>query len=864
MAAALVLGVPVAAAQTYERSLLVPPIAGAARGIAPHGINGLDFGPDGALYAASLVGPGIYRIDLARGTLTEVVGAPLGEADDVAVAPDGTLAWTALLSGEVRVRRRDGRVETLASGLPLVNPVHFDAQGRLFAGQIGQPDTLFELDPAGIRPLRPIARGLGGINAFTDDGQGALLVPLAEKGALARIDVASGALSVLATGLAQPVAVKRDSRGRLVTIDWQAGAVIRIDPSTGATRTLATVTPPLDNLAIGPDDTIYVSRPSDNGIVAIDPGSGAQRSVVQGQFAAPGGLAFTRQGGRATLLVADAMGWREVDVATGVVTLRPFDLVANGSSTIAATARHVVLGYVRRASVTVLDRASGRVLRTFAGFREPMGVVALEDGTIFVVDHASGELVQLVATGDVRRIVAAGLAGPVGLARDAQGRLLVAEAAAGRLLRIDPADGAREVLARGLAQPEGIAVLPDGAIAVAEVGARRLSRVAARGGRPRVIARGLPLGQMFTRTPAPVFMPTGVAAGDDGTIFVTADRDNSLLAFRPRRAPAGAPPPPGMAWIPGGEFTMGAAAPAGMDAAAVGMHATADSRPLHRVAVDAFWMDRTEVTNAEFARFVAATGHRTVAEIAPTRAEFPTAPPQMLVAGSMVFTPPATPVPLDDPLRWWGWVRQANWRAPSGPGSSLEGRDAHPVVHVAFADAEAFCRAAGKRLPTEAEWEFAARGGLDGKVYPWGDEFRPQGRWMANSHQGRFPDRDSGADGHAEVAPVAQFPPNGYGLYDVAGNVWEWVSDWYRPDHYAQLAAAGGVARNPTGPGDSWDPDEPGVPKRVQRGGSFLCTDQYCSRYQVGTRGKGEVDSSTDHLGFRCAKDATPPPGPPR
>jgi formylglycine-generating enzyme len=323
-------------------------------------------------------------------------------------------------------------------------------------------------------------------------------------------------------------------------------------------------------------------------------------------------------------------------------------------------------------------------------------------------------------------------------------------------------------------------------------------------------------------------------------------------------SPAASPgaAPAGMAWIPGGEFAMGAAEPTGMDHNDVGMHATTDSRPVHRVAVDAFWMDRTEVTNAGFARFVAATGYVTVAEIAPTRAEFPTAPPEMLVAGSGMFAPPPAPAPLDNPLRWWTWVPQASWRAPAGPGSSLEGRDRHPVVHVAFADAEAYCRWAGKRLPTEAEWEFAARGGLDGKVYPWGDEFRPAGRWMANSHQGHFPDHDSGADGYAQVAPVAQFPANGYGLHDVAGNVWEWVSDWYRPDYYARLAEAGGIARNPQGPEDSWDPDEPGQRKRAHRGGSFLCTDQYCSRYMVGTRGKGEVNSSTNHLGFRCAKDA--------
>jgi formylglycine-generating enzyme required for sulfatase activity len=175
-------------------------------------------------------------------------------------------------------------------------------------------------------------------------------------------------------------------------------------------------------------------------------------------------------------------------------------------------------------------------------------------------------------------------------------------------------------------------------------------------------------------------------------------------------------------------------------------------------------------------------------------------------------------------------------------------------VHIAYADALAYAQWAGKRLPTEAEWEFAARGGLTGQLFPWGNEFRQGDAWMANSHQGHFPDHDSGADHFIGIAPVAQFPANGYGLYDVAGNVWEWVSDWYRPDYYAQLAATGTVTRNPQGPADSLDPDEPGVKKRVHRGGSFLCTDQYCSRYMVGTRGKGDVGTGTNHLGFRCVK----------
>ena len=314
-----------------------------------------------------------------------------------------------------------------------------------------------------------------------------------------------------------------------------------------------------------------------------------------------------------------------------------------------------------------------------------------------------------------------------------------------------------------------------------------------------------------------------------------------------------APAPQGMVWVPGGEFSMGAADPADKTDA-VGMQATADSRPVHRVYVDGFWMDATEVTNEQFAAFVKATGYVTVAERTPRAEDFPGAPPENLVAGSVVFSPPDHAVPVDNHLRWWSYVKGAGWRQPLGPGSTVAGRGTYPVVHVAYEDAVAYATWAEKRLPTEAEWEFAARGGLSGKIYPWGDAFRKDGRWMVNSHQGNFPNQDTGADRFPGIAPVAQFPANRYGLYDVGGNVWEWVSDLYRPDHYAQLAAAGGVTQNPQGPVTPFDPAEPAVIKRVHRGGSFLCTDQYCSRYMVGTRSKGDVGTGTNHLGFRCVK----------
>jgi formylglycine-generating enzyme required for sulfatase activity len=308
--------------------------------------------------------------------------------------------------------------------------------------------------------------------------------------------------------------------------------------------------------------------------------------------------------------------------------------------------------------------------------------------------------------------------------------------------------------------------------------------------------------------------------------------------------------PEGMAWIPGGEFSMGANEPPDMDE--VGMQATTDARPIHRVYVDGFYMDKTDVTNAEFGRFVKATSYVTVAERTPRAEDFPGAPPENLIAGSVVFSPPDHSVPLNDHLQWWNYVHGANWRHPEGPSSSIRGKENYPVVQVAYEDAVAFAKWAGKRLPTEAEWEFAARGGLAGKPFVWGDKFRPDGKWMANTHQGHFPNTNTGEDGFIGTSPVAHYPSNPYGLYDMAGNVWQWTSDWYRPDYYQQLMAIGGVARNPQGPEHPFDPSEPSEPKKVQRGGSFLCTDQYCSRYIVGTRGKGEVSTGTNHLGFRC------------
>jgi sulfatase modifying factor 1 len=295
-----------------------------------------------------------------------------------------------------------------------------------------------------------------------------------------------------------------------------------------------------------------------------------------------------------------------------------------------------------------------------------------------------------------------------------------------------------------------------------------------------------------------------------------------------------------MVWIPGGRFWMGT-------------DHLEDAQPVHQVEIKGFWIDQTDVTNEEFARFVQATGYVTVAERPLDAKEFPDVAPEDLAPGAVVFTPPVGPVSLENPLVWWRFVRGANWRHPNGPDSDLRGKEKYPVVQIAWRDAVAYANWAGKRLPTEAEWEFASRGGRDRQEYAWGSDLHPKGKWMANTFQGHFPDKNTSEDGYVGIAPVASFPPNDFGLYDMSGNVWQWVADWYRPDYYAQLEREE-IAVNPQGPYDSFDPQEPSVRKRVQKGGSYLCTDQYCERYIAGARGKGDPDTGTNHLGFRCVR----------
>jgi len=281
-----------------------------------------------------------------------------------------------------------------------------------------------------------------------------------------------------------------------------------------------------------------------------------------------------------------------------------------------------------------------------------------------------------------------------------------------------------------------------------------------------------------------------------------------------------------------------------------------EEAPAHWVAVDDFAIDATAITNAAFATFIAATGYVTLAERPLNPADFPGAKPEMLKPGSMVFQPPPGPVDLRNYANWWAYVPGASWRHPEGPGSNIDGRDQHPVVQVSYEDASAYATWAGKELPSEAEWEYAARGGLAGAAFCWGDSMLVDGRHMANTWQGEFPWRNDASDGFVRTAPVASYPPNGYGLYDMAGNVWEWTSDWFAQRHTPDAAKACCVPHNPRGgaEGQSYDPRQPQfrIPRKVVKGGSFLCAPNYCLRFRPAARQPQMIDTSMSHIGFRC------------
>jgi len=507
----------------YRLRVLVP-------GSAMHGVHGLAFDADDRLYGASLAGYSVYEIDTQSGEVDTVVGPPLGNADDVAVGPDGTLAWTAGAMGAVHALTPDGELRVLADGLPAVNSIGYAPDGRLFVTQVFGGDALWEIDPSGQAKPRRVARRLGGLNGFEVTAGNQLYGPLFMRGKLVRVDLASGEVTEIADGFSVPAAVNVDSRGRLWVVDFDDGHVVRLDRDGGGRKVVATLEPPLDNLAIDSTDQVYVSNPATNTITALDPATGATRVVTEGHLSSPGGIALVEVGGRTALLVADLWGNRYFDAETGARTMLPSPRGVMASASLAAHDRYLALASIWPLGlVYLIDRDAQKIVKT-GKFRAPYSPVFDRDGSLLVADYEAGTITRL-APGDSRdkAEVTAGLAGPAGLVLTADRALYVSEYDGGRVVRVDPGTGRRDVLAEGLDRPEGLALDGLGRVLVAETGAGRLLRIEPATGGITTLAAGLPIGLAGgPDVPAP-FLPTGIAVDDAQNIYLSADVDNALL-----------------------------------------------------------------------------------------------------------------------------------------------------------------------------------------------------------------------------------------------------------------------------------------------------------------------------------------------
>lgn len=498
--------------------------------------NGITFGPDGRLYVGSVAAQSIYRVDVATGAVDVVVPAPAGEADDIAFAPNGTMVWTALLAGEIRAQRRNGSIYTVATDKALINPLYFTTDGRLFAAQKGF-DRLYEFQfGKGSSQTEPrlVASKMGDINSFEITADDKLYAPLSNIGTVARIDIETGTVTPIAENLGKVIAVNLDSRGQIWAVDLELGHLWRIDPDSGDAQIVATTEPPSDNLAIAADDAVYVSRTAASAIVRVDPASGEQSVVVPGNFSLVGGLALMTHRRREVLVVADSYGYRIVDTGTGAVTTT-FKLTDVGfpyaSSDVAVNDEFLALtDMITRPRVFLVDRSNYQTVATWTKIEAPAGVVLRDNGDPIVADFATGRIIGLSRTDrDLRDIVADGLAGPVGLGWAGPDALFVTEHAAGTLLRINLEDGSRTVISNTVSEPEGLTVLADGRVAVVEVGRRRVVAIDPATGVSEVLAVELPVGTRVARAPESIYVPSGIAEGADGSLYLTSDQDNSVL-----------------------------------------------------------------------------------------------------------------------------------------------------------------------------------------------------------------------------------------------------------------------------------------------------------------------------------------------
>lgn len=514
-----------ASADSWEVTKLVP-------GSAFHGVHGLGVDKAGHLFAGSVAGAALYEVDISGGSAKVAIPSPVGMADDIAFAPDGTMAWTGFLTGDLYSRKGDGPIKKLASGLPGINSLAFRKDGRLYATTVFLGDTLYEIDVEGLKPPRQIMEKMGGLNGFEFGPDDKLYGPLWFKGQVAKVDVDKAELTVVADGFKIPAAANFDSKGNLFVIDTALGQLVRVDPKSGSKTIVAQLKPSLDNLAIDDKDRIYVSNMADNGIQEVDPATGQARQIIIGKLALPGGIGVTSENGKDTIHVADVFAYRTVDGATGEVTEKA-RMHAAGTTLeypMSATAQgnDVVLSSWFTGTVQVIDAKTGATRDMLHGFKAPHDAIVLADGSILVAELGTKSLVKVSGEhGKDRATLIGDLEGPVGLVRGKTDEVYVTEAFAGTVSRID-SKGEKTVLAKELKMPEGIARGSDGKLIVAEVGAKRLIEIAPDSGKITEIAANLPIGLPGAPGGLPSNIPTGVAVGATGVIYFSSDVENAI------------------------------------------------------------------------------------------------------------------------------------------------------------------------------------------------------------------------------------------------------------------------------------------------------------------------------------------------
>ena len=511
-----------------------------AQGSPLRGAQGLAFGPDGSLYVGCIAGQTIYRIDIVSGAVENVVAAPLGGADDLAVAADGTIVWTAIGDSAVRIRHPDGRIEDLAQGLVGVNGINFGPDGRLFATQLLPPSKLFEIDLDGVRPPKFVMEVPGSLNGFEIDADYQLYGPLSQNGTVVQIDLRTRQTIVIGEGMVTPISVNLSPDNSVVVLGYSTGKVLRLDPNTGKHELIVQLEGPIDNHAIAENGLIYVSRFADGQIVEIDPITAAVRVVVPGNFTGPGGLSIVTIDGKEQLLVADLTGNRFVDLQSGAVTrvqnfatsLSRLQRAYMGGTSVAITDDKLYSTNAMTNAVHVFDLETGKPEHTFKNVFGPYDIAVLVSGDVIVAEFSMGRLLRFSRSADGKprkKLLAKGLKGPVGVAVLGTTDVLVTETYTGALSRVSLADGSVTRLIEDLDQPEGLAVTQDGKVVVAEVGAKRLIQFDLQSGTTEILVDDLPIGATLWRTPAPAFLLTDVVIDRNGNLYVTADGTNDVL-----------------------------------------------------------------------------------------------------------------------------------------------------------------------------------------------------------------------------------------------------------------------------------------------------------------------------------------------